>query len=394
MVSAQREPEIGIIGVGDVPLGASGLSALALIGTAARDAISDAGVEAGSIDGLIVAPGRGEMAGSAATLVQEYLGLRPRRFATIDLAGASGCAMIDTAVQWVQTGRAARVLCVAGDNTLTRLTRGGAVASMAEGTSIHPQLEVPMGPILPSMYALAATRYMHEFGATEEQLAQVAVEFRRHAQRNPHAFKTEEIDVGAVLKSKMISYPLHLLDCSVIADGAAAAVVGRAPQADGGARRHPIAVVRGVGYGSRHTYLGSAASLTTTGAVESGKEAFAAAGRKPQEIDVAEIYDCFSITVLLLLEDLGFCEKGQGGSFVADGAIGMEGKLPVTTWGGLLSAGHPGLAGGFLHVVEAARQAMGKAGERQIRDAELVLAHGNGGILATHCTLILERGPG
>ena len=156
-------------------------------------------------------------------------------------------------------------------------------------------------------------------------------------------------------------------------------------------KKKPIKIL-GQGYGFTHAYIGEHDNIATTGAVQSGRDAFRMAGVEPADIDVAELYDCFTITVIAELEDLGFCKKGEGGRFVEGGRIRLGGELPVTTHGGLLSAVHPGLAGGMFHVVEAVRQLRGEAGERQVKDAELVLAHGNGGIIGIHCTLILGKG--
>jgi len=190
-----------------------------------------------------------------------------------------------------------------------------------------------------------------------------------------------------MLGSPMATSPLHVLDCALVSDGAAAVIVTRADRARD-LRHKPVALL-GQGYGYSHTYVGEHSDITTTGAVQSGREAFHQAGVTPADIDVAQLYDCFTITVIVELEDLGFCKKGEGGAFVEGGRIALGGQLPVTTHGGLLSAGHPGLIGGMFHVLEGVRQVRGEAGARQVPDAELVLVHGNGGIIGLHCTLIL-----
>jgi acetyl-CoA acetyltransferase len=182
-----------------------------------------------------------------------------------------------------------------------------------------------------------------------------------------------------------------VLDCAIVSDGAAAAVVTRADRARD-LRSKPVYLL-GSGYGLRHGHVGDAQCLTTSGAVDSGRTAFRKAGLTPGDIDVAEIYDCFTITVIVELEDLGFCPKGEGGRFVEDGNIGLGGRLPITTHGGLLSGGHPGLGGGFFHAIEAVRQLRGEAGERQVPGAEVALAHGNGGVVSVHCTLVLGNSP-
>ena len=250
----------------------------------------------------------------------------------------------------------------------------------------HPEYEAPYGPLIPTLYALVAQRHMHEYGTTPEQMAEVAVAIRGHAALNPLAHKREPIMVADVLNSKMITTPLHMLDCAIVSDGAAAFVVSSHP-----GKKKPVKLL-GQGYGFTHAYIGEHDNIVNAGAVQSGREAFAMAGVKPADIDVAELYDCFTITVIAELEDLGFCPKGEGGRFVEGGRIRLGGELPVTTHGGLLSAVHPGLAGGMFHVVEAVRQLRGEAGARQVPGAELVLAHGNGGIIGIHCTLILGKG--
>jgi acetyl-CoA acetyltransferase len=231
---------------------------------------------------------------------------------------------------------------------------------------------------------------MHEFGTTPEQMAEVAVTLRRHASLNPNAHKRELITVSDVLKSRMITAPLHILDCAIVSDGAAAAIVTSIERARD-LKKRPVHLL-GQGYGLRHSHIGEHVDLMSTGAVDSGRGAFKSAGLTPVDIDVAQIYDCFTITVIIELEDLGFCKKGEGGQFVEGGRIGIGGELPVTTHGGLLSGGHPGLGGGFFHVVEAVRQLRGEAAERQVRDAEVALVHGNGGVISIHCTIILGRG--
>jgi len=232
-----------------------------------------------------------------------------------------------------------------------------------------------------------AQRHMHEYGTTPEQLAEIAVTLRNNAAQNENAHMRKPITSEDVLSSRMITSPLHLLDCALVSDGAAAFIVTGADRARD-LRRVPVRLL-GQGYGYSHLYVGEYENITHTGAVQAGADAFTSAAVSPADIDVAELYDCFTITVIVELEDLGFCPKGEGGRFVADGHIGRGGSLPVTTHGGLLSAGHPGLAGGMFHVIEAVRQLRGEAGPRQLDHPELALVHGNGGVIGLHCTLIL-----
>jgi acetyl-CoA acetyltransferase len=381
-----------IVGIGESRVGrVPGRSALQLQSDAALAAAADAGIGIGDIDGLLTTPVRVEHWNMPSGVVANNLGVRPRFLSTVDLAGASGVAMIHQAVMAVESGQCDMALCVAGQNLLSHRSRNEAVRSMAESGSAHPQFEVPYGPVVPSLYALIAQRHMHEYGTTPAQLAEVAVTMRRHAGLNPNAHKRDPITIADVLASRMISSPLHMFDCAIVSDGAAAAIVTTADRA-ADMKKRPVHLL-GQGYGLRHGHIGDHKQLTTTGAVDSGRDAFALAGVERADIDVAQIYDCFTITVIVELEDLGFCAKGEGGRFVEGGRIGLGGALPVTTHGGLLSGGHPGLPGGFFHLIEGVRQLRGEAGERQVADAELALVHGNGGVASVHCTLILGNSP-
>lgn len=377
-----------IVGVGESPLGKTpGLDARDLQRAAALAALEDAGLTLADVDGLLTTPIRVANWAMPVGMVAQALGIRPGYLATLDVAGASGTAMVHHAAMAVATGQAETVLCVAGQNQLTSVSRDATVAQLAGVGWAHPEYEAPYGPLIPTLYALVAQRHMHEYGTTAEQMAEVAVAIRGHAALNPLAQMKAPITVADVLGSKMITSPLHLLDCAIVSDGAAAFVISSRKDL----KKKPVKIL-GQGYGFTHAYIGEHDAIATTGAVQSGRDAFRMAGVTPADIDVAELYDCFTITVIAELEDLGFCPKGEGGRFVEGGRIRLGGELPVTTHGGLLSAVHPGLAGGMFHVVEAVRQLRGECGERQVKDAELALAHGNGGIIGLHCTVILGRG--
>jgi acetyl-CoA acetyltransferase len=379
-----------IVGVGESPVGrVPDLDALGLQRKAAQAALNDAGLGFDDVDGLLTTPLRVANWAMPCGVVAEGLGIKPRYLATLDVAGASGTSMVHHAAMAVATGQCETVLCVAGQNLLSFSSNGAAVQKMADAGWAHAEFEAPYGPLIPTLYALVAQRHMHQYGTTAEQMAEVAVAMRGHAALNPIAQKKEPISVADVLASRMVTSPLHLLDCALVSDGAAAFVVtSRARARD---LRKPAVQLLGHGYGFSHTYIGDARDIVTTGAVQSGRDAFALAGLTPADIDVAELYDCFTITVIVELEDLGFCPKGEGGRFVEDGHIRLGGALPVTTHGGLLSAGHPGIAGGMFHVIEGVRQLRGEADARQVPDAEVALVHGNGGIIGLHCTLILGR---
>jgi acetyl-CoA acetyltransferase len=381
-------PHPVIVGIGQSKVGhVPDRSTQQLQSDAVNAALADAGLALSDIDGVFTAPLRVEHWQAPGAIVANHLGIRPRHVMTVDLAGASGAAMVQQAVAAIRAGQCTTALCVAGQNLLSHNSRAHAVKSMAETGSAHPQFEVPYGPVVPSLYALVAQRHIHQYGTTPEQMAEVAVAIREHASLNPAAHKRDPITVDDVLASRMISSPLHVLDCAVVSDGAAALIVTTADRARD-LKKRPVHLL-GSGMGVRHGHIGEALDPTTTGAVESGRSAFAAAGLTPADVDVAELYDCFSITVLIELEDLGFCAKGEGGHFVMGGRIRHGGALPITTHGGLMSGGHPGVGGGLFHVLEAVRQLRGEAGERQVAGAEVALAHGNGGVMSIHCTLLL-----
>ncbi len=377
-----------IVGIGESRLGrVPGLTALELQREAAEAALADAGLAWKDVDGLLTTPVRTESWAMPCGMVAQGFGLDPRYIATLDVAGASGCSMVMHAAMAVATGQASTVLCVGGQPLLSHRGRDATVKALAGAGWAHPDLEAPYGPLVPTLYALVAQRHMAEYGTTAEQMAEVAVAMRGWAAMNTNAQKREPIKVADVLASPMVTSPLHVLDCALVSDGAAAFIVTSADRARD-LRQRPVQPL-GAGSGFSHAYIGDHTGITTTGAVRSGREAFRQAGITPADIDVAELYDCFTITVLVELEDLGFCAKGEAGAFVQGGRIGPGGSLPVTTHGGLLSAGHPGLAGGMFHVVEAVRQLRGQAGLRQVPDAELALVHGNGGIIGLHCSLVL-----
>jgi acetyl-CoA acetyltransferase len=247
--------------------------------------------------------------------------------------------------------------------------------------------ESPYRPLYTaSSYALAASRHMHEYGTTREQLAQVAVAAREWALLNPQAWEKEALTVADVLSSRMVSTPLTVRDCCLVTDGGGALVVTSADRAR--TLRKPPAYVLGVGEDLSHYSISNMPDLTVTGAVRSGAAAYAMAGLQPAEIDVVQVYDAFTITTLLFLEDLGFCPKGEGGRFVADGTIAPGGLLPVNTSGGGLSYCHPGMFGIFV-LIEAVRQLRGEGGRRQVAGCETAIAHGNGGTLSAQSTVIL-----
>lgn len=290
----------------------------------------------------------------------------------------------------INSGLCENVLVLAADNMATGLGRNAAIKAMA-GTG-HEEFETPYGPLIPSMYALAARKHMEEYGTTEEQLAKIASIAYEHASMQPEhrAQINEPKTVEEVLESPMIATPLTLDQCSLVSDGGAALIVTDSERAHA-EYDTPIDILSVSEYNT-HESIHQMPDLTTTGARQAGAEAFAAADVGHDDLDVIEIYDCFTITVLEVLEDLDFCEKGDGGELVESGDLELGGKWPMNTHGGELAQAHPGGPGGLMHITEAVRQLQDEAGVTQVEDAETALVHGNGGILSTQTVSILERG--
>lgn len=374
-----------LVGVAEAELGhVRHKSALQLHAQAAKRALEDAGLRKDEVDAVLTA---GEPRGMPSVLVAEYLGIRPRYTDSTSIGGSSFVAYVEHAAAAIAAGLCDVALITYGSTQWSNRSRR--LSGRMEANEPRMQFEVPYGPLLPiGAYALAAQRHMHQYGTTSEQLAQIAVSTRRWAMLNPVAFMRDPLTIEEVLNSPVVSSPLHLLDCCLVTDGGGALVITSAQRARD-LRQTPVYVL-GSGEGHTHLMISQMADLTTTGAVRSGALAFQRAGLKPADIDVAEIYDSFTITVLISLEDLGFCKKGEGGPFIEDGRTGPGGTLPVNTNGGGLSYCHPGMYGIFL-VIEAVRQLRGECGPRQVPGAKIALCHGTGGVLSTQGTLILGR---
>ncbi|WP_431857631.1 thiolase family protein [Azospirillum sp.] len=377
-----------ITGVADTAVGrVEGSSVMGLHAEAAAAALADAGVAPSEIDGVLCAYSISEPHLMLSSVFNEYFGIAPSYSVALQAGGATACLMVMQAAALVEAGVCRHVLAVCGDNRLSGLSRDGTVAALAEVG--HPEYERPYGLSIPAAYALVARRYMHEWGVTSEQLAAVAVTQRGHARRHPKAQARDPLSLDQVLASRMIADPLRLFDCCLISDGGAAVVVSaRDAAADRPSR--PVSVL-GSGQMNTHEHIIAMPSLTDFGCRQSAAQAFARAGLTPADVDVAEIYDSFTITLLAELESIGFFPKGEAGPAVLDGALELDGILPCNTHGGLLSYAHSGAAGGMFHVVEAVRQLRGEAEARQVKDAEVAFVHGDGGVLSAHCSLVLGR---
>jgi acetyl-CoA acetyltransferase len=365
------------------------MSGLGLNAQAAKRAIDDAGLKPSDIDGLLTAYSFSEPYFMMGSVVAEYLGLQPRFCASLILGGASPAGMLHHAALAVANGSCNTVLVCAGENRASGMTRDEAVAAL---TAVgHPYFEAPYGVSIPALYGLVAAAYMKETGTTREQLASVAVNTRRHASLHPNAHMRSPITVEDVLASKPIASPLNVLDCCLISDAGGAFIV-TTPERARDLKSKP-AYLLGIGEKHTHEHLISAGSLSRFGAEDSGKAAYSMAGLGPSDIDVAELYDCFTIVPIIELEELGFCERGAGGAFFQDGHAAIGGKLPVNTHGGMLSHAHAGAVGGLMGIVEAVRQLRGEADRRQVQGAEVALVHNEGGVMSSHCTAILGAQP-
>ena len=355
----------------------------------ARGALADAGLTLADVDGYFCA---GDAPGLGANNMADYLGLNVRHVDTTDTGGSAYLVHVSHAAQAIAEGRCKVALITLAGRPRSEGSSGTA-PRMVSNTTPDVPWEMPYGPVTVNVYALAAARHMQEFGTTPAQLAWIKVAAAAHAQHNPNAMLRDAVTVQDVLASPMIADPLHKLDCCVVSDGGGALVVVHPDIAK--SLKRPVVNVLGAGEAIKGT-LGGQVDLTWSAARYTGAAAFAEAGVKPADIQYASIYDSFTISVLIALEDLGFCEKGQGGRFVADGnLISGSGRLPFNTDGGGLCNNHPANRGGITKVIEAVRQLRGEAHPAvQVKNCGLALAHGMGGLLGTRhgsATLILER---
>ncbi len=368
-----------IVGAAESDIGAvaEGLSVIDLMAQGVERALEDCGLTLADVDGVFAASGQSRM---ASTALCEYLGLRPRVQDSTMMGGSSFMTHVAHAQAAIEAGLC-EVAVIAYGSTQRSAGRRNVAARE------YNPYETPFRPVMPaSAYALAASRHMFQYGTTREQLAWVAVAAREWARLNPKAWEKDPLSVQDVLSSRLVSHPLTVRDCCLVTDGGGALVMTSAARAR--SLRRPPVFVLGVGECISHQSISNMPDLTVTGARESGRLAYAMAGLGASDIDVVQLYDAFTITTLLFLEDLGFCAKGEGGSFVANGAIGPAGRLPVNTSGGGLSYCHPGMFGLFV-LIEAVRQLRGECGARQVPDCETAIAHGNGGVLSTQSTVIL-----
>ena len=376
IVGADETDEIGIV---------PNMTPIMMHAQAARNALRDAGIELSEVDGLFTA-GTGAM---ASVQLAEYLGITPRYTDSTMTGGSSFVIHVEHAAAAIAAGLCNVALITHGETGFSgRNRRGPRGGGFSFDTSLpSAQFEMPFGlGGAPSTYALAAMRHMHEYGTTSEQLAEVAVATRKWAQLNPRAMMRDDLTIEDVLASRWVAYPLHIYDCCLVTDAGGAVVVVGADRARD--YKKPPVWVLGSGEASTHMSLLGMDDVTRTPARYSGKAAFDMAGVTHDDIDVVEVYDSFTYTAMVTLEELGFCQKGEGGPFVSNQRTAPGGDFPMNTNGGGLSYTHPGMYGMFV-MIEAVRQLRAECGARQVKGAKLALVNATGGMLSATGTLIL-----
>lgn len=357
-----------------------GKSALDLMGDVANAIFASGEIKRHEIDGVLCGYATTFPHLMLASLLSEKLGLKPAYAHVVQAGGATGAAMVMLARDLVRVGRCRNVLVIAGENRLSGQTTDASIQTLAQVGDIV--VEVPNGMSVPGYYALLAAQYMDRSGLDEAGLAEFAVLMRKQASRHPGAHLNEPISVGDVMASKMVAAPLHLLDCCPISDGAAALIISAEPSG---------VAITGAGQAHLHQHVSAITDIYETGAAIAKQRALADAGTTLDDVDYLGIYDSFTITLAMLLEELGFAARGQAPSLLREGVFDATGKWPLNTHGGLLSFGHCGVAGGMAHIVEAYKQLAGQAGTRQVSGCRRkAFVHADGGVLSAHVSLILE----
>ena len=349
---------------------------------AAELALADAEVEPAAVDALLTGYSTVASHLMPANLFAERFGIRPQVAFGMNVGGATGLAMVAQAVALVASGAARHVLVVAGENRASGQTRETSTKVLAQVG--HPRYEVPLGGTVPAYYALLASRYLWTYGLAPDALAPLPVQMRAHAARKLGAQFRKPITVDDVLDSRPVAEPLRLLDCCPVSDGGAAFVVSATPTSE------RSLTVAGTGQAHRHQHL-SALEPGASGAALAAQRALAGAEVTWEDVDVFGIYDSFSITVALLLEELGLTPPGRAGAYARAGAFEVDGRYPMNTHGGLLSYGHCGVGGGMAHLAEVATQLRHERGVAQVTDCEVGYVHADGGVLSAHVGVVLRR---
>ncbi len=387
---------VAIVGIGEVPTGRyPDRSPIECAVEAARQAILDSGLDHTDIDTVIPTAALCCPAFNTDLVtgrLAEELGLRVKNNVQVFAGGATSAVMLKLAAGLITTGVSEAILFVHTDKLGTSIT-GQEGIDLFSTAGISKEWEVPYGMHYSAVAGLITQRYMFETGTTPEQLASVCVSNRKWAQLNPNAMFRKPLTIEQVLQSKMLSTPLHAFESNMLADGGAAFAVTSAERARELTERP--AYLLGEGSRVTHFALSQEPDLTRFGYAEAAREAYAMAGLSPQDIDIAELYDSYPVFQLIALEELGFCERDTAGQFVFEGNTWPGGPLPMTTNGGMLSQGHTGAGGGIAILVEAARQLMGKAGERQVPDARFAIETATGGTYVdAHVSILGNEIPG
>ncbi|MGI8392311.1 thiolase family protein [Leucobacter sp. W1038] len=385
--TAQRFPETAhITGIGLTPFGKNlGMSALELQGVASFAALDDAGITARDLDTVIAGYATTIQHLMPANLLAEYIGAKPNKAFGMSIGGATGIGMVAEAARLVRRGEAETVLVVGGENRSSGQSRDTAISTLAQvGHSTH---EVALGANIPAYYALLASEYLHRHGRAREDFAHLAVQMRGHASTHPGAQFTKPSTVADVLAAPAVAEPLGLLDCCPVSDGGAAFVISNRTDSGRGV------AITGTGQANRHQHI-SEADFRDFGARESSQQALDEAGIGLSDIDVLGVYDSFTVTLAILLEEIGFAAPGTAGEMAKAGEFSACGRYPLNLHGGLLSYGHSGVAGGMAHLVEVVTQIRGEAGARQLVDRpRRGFLHADGGVLSAHVSLVVDSAP-
>lgn len=359
-----------------------GSNTLALMTQATDLAMADAGTVRGDIDGLICGYSTTLPHLMLSTVFAEHYGLHPRYAHAVQLGGATGFGLVMLAHLLVTSGAAKRVLVVGAENRMTGQSRDSAIQVLAQVG--HPVYEVPLGATIPAYYGLVASRYMNEFGSTEADFAELAVTMRKHAALHEGAQFRSPISVEDVMASRSIASPLKMLDCCPVSDGGCAFVISAEPEG-----ANPVRI-SGAAQHHNAQHISALASLTHVGAGACAASALKDAGRTLADVEHAAIYDSFTITLTMLLEEIGLAPRGRAGVLAREGHFDADGAMPLNLHGGLLSYGHCGVGGAMAHLAEAHLQMTGRAGVRQAPKAGVTLLHGDGGVLSSHVSLVME----
>lgn len=360
-----------------------GRDSLDLMAQAGALALADAGLARQDIDGVLCGYSTTMPHLMLATRFAEHFGLQPRYAHAVQMGGATGLGLVMLAHHLVRSGAARRIMVVAGENRMTGQSRDAVVQVLAQVG--HPEYEVPLGASIPAYYGLVASRYMHAFGNTERDFAALAVLMRQHASRHEGAQFRTPITEEEVLASRTIATPLKLLDCCATADGGCAVIVSAEPTGS-----HSVRIL-GTAQHHNAQHISAMSDLTLLGAGSCTARALQAAGRSLEDVEYAGIYDSFTITLTMLLEEIGLAPRGRAGQWAREGRFSRNGAVPLNLHGGLLSYGHCGVAGAMAHLAEAHLQMTGRAGERQAPRAGVALLHADGGVLSSHVSVVMEK---